>query len=218
MKFGYQGAYFTEEIEDFANYDEPDLPVPRSQPAHRPDDAHRAVADQQSDGIPRRSTRRTSGRSGGSRCRARSATTARGASSRPTTTARRVAGTVQPGADHVPGVERRQRLQRHHAADGRGMGRDRQREDVGPREPRQVSAGREQSAELHDFEPGDGRPQRPHRSELPDDRQSDVDRRQRQLPAGLQPDESGGQRRVRSVVVVRIREPPPVRRRSIRPP
>ena len=45
-----------------------------------------------------------------------------------------------------------------------------------------------------------------HRPELPDDGQPDVDRQQRQLPARLRPDESGGERRVRTVVVVRFRQ------------
>ena len=31
MKFGYQGAYLIEEIEDFANTHEPDVSVPRAQ-------------------------------------------------------------------------------------------------------------------------------------------------------------------------------------------
>ena len=51
LKFGYQGAYLIEEIEDFANYDEPDVSVLRAESADRHDDAHRAVADQQPDRV-----------------------------------------------------------------------------------------------------------------------------------------------------------------------
>jgi hypothetical protein len=48
MKFGYQGAYLIEEIEDF-EHDEPDLYVLQPELADQPDDAHRAMADQQPD-------------------------------------------------------------------------------------------------------------------------------------------------------------------------
>ena len=52
-------------------------------------------------------------------------------------------------ADHLPGDEGRDRLQRHHAACGRGLRRLRQREDLAEGERRQVSPEREQPGELH---------------------------------------------------------------------
>ena len=90
---------------------------------------------------------------------------------------------------HLSANAWRDRLQGSVAARRRRLRRVRQRKDGRQGELRQIPGADEQQQQLHPVEPD-----RPHR----DDDDADLDRRQQQLRAGLQPDESAGQCRMRS--------------------
>ena len=148
----------------------------------------------------------------GSRCRARCATSTRGAGSRRARTAWPPT-TVPRSADHVPATGWRHRLQRHHAARGRGLRSVRQRQDVAEGERRQVPRRPPKPGPLHHRQPGGHASSRRRTREL--------DRRQPQLHPGLRSDESGraeqsgdGRRQLRRLEQLQLRQPASVPRAS----
>ena len=107
-----------------------------------------------------RSSCRISGRRGGSRCRARCATTGRGAGRRPRATARRRSSQFNPAPITFPRTVSVAGYNDITHARGWRLGRLRQRQDRAQGEHRQVPAERHQRRELHGQQPG-----RPHRDE-----------------------------------------------------
>ena len=133
MKFGYQGNYYIEETHDFAN--DTQLTYTLQRRLSRPIRTVRPVGiasrrGRRATAPPRTpSSRRTSGRSKRF-TRAGRGSLRPGLELVPGRAQRRAAGLpIQCCADHLPAVGWRDRLQRHHARAGGGVGRVRQRQD-----------------------------------------------------------------------------------------